>query len=143
MAAEKRTVNMTTPFTFRESLAAGRGPVHVQVQISKVTTCAKVREGWIGNDGTFLWALELLMPYKGRASFPENRVRRCSGVDGFCLCADEQKEGTRASGELLFGSSKPANFEAGDAPGFCHARVVAPRDSLNIENSAVFDGVVR
>lgn len=80
---------VSTPFTFRDSLAAKPGPVFVQVQISKVTHCAKVRQGWIANDGAFLWALDLLFPFSGRASFPESRVRSCSGVDGRCLCASE------------------------------------------------------
>jgi hypothetical protein len=77
------------PYTFAASLSAKRGPVFVQVKIAQSSNCARVREGWIANDGSFLWALDLLFPFCGRASFPESRVRSCSGVDGRCICADE------------------------------------------------------
>lgn len=80
---------ISTPYTFAASTRSRPGPVFVQVQISKVSHCARVREGWIANDGAFLWALDLLFPFRGRASFPEMRVRSCSGVDGRCLCAGE------------------------------------------------------
>lgn len=79
----------STPYTFAASTKSRPGPVFVQVKIAQSSNCARVREGWIANDGAFLWALDLLFPFRGRASFPEMRVRSCSGVDGRCLCSGE------------------------------------------------------
>lgn len=48
-----------------------------------------------------MWALDLLGPWHGPASFAENRVRICSGFDGHCNCA---KEGDEASDRESFSS---------------------------------------
>jgi len=85
------------PYTVRAAISplpAGASrqafkPVFVQVQISQSSNCALLRDGWVAGDGSFLWSLDLLMPYKGRGSFPEHRVRTCSGFDGRCTCAGE------------------------------------------------------
>lgn len=97
----------STPYTFRESLASKPGPVFVQVKIAQSANCARVREGWIASDGAFLWSLDLLSPFSGRASFPELRVRSCSGVDGRCFCAGEQSQ---ASGEAESEARRPGKL---------------------------------
>lgn len=113
---------MNAPFTFRESLQCTEPHPYVQVLINRSAVCSQVKEGWVARDGTFLWSVSLLGPFYGSGSFPERMVRQCSGVDGTCACA----------GELL-DPKNAANFDAVDDGGFCHARVVAPRDGLNIE----------
>lgn len=87
-----------THLTFRDSLALPRNtPVFVQVRISQVPTCARVREGWVASDGTFLWSLDLLGPFYGRGSFPESRVLACSTFDDRCTCVGVGPERDRAS----------------------------------------------
>jgi hypothetical protein len=102
----------TTPYTFAASTRSRPGPVFVQVKIAQSSNCARVREGWIANDGAFLWALDLLFPFQGRASFPEMRVRSCSGVDGRCLCAGETGAAKPGAGSTDRASAAP--HEAGD-----------------------------
>lgn len=85
------------PFTFAEASACpSTGPQFVQVLIGKVSTCARICEGWVAQDGTFLWSLSLLSPIQGRGSFPEHRMRQCSGLDGRCSCAAEAAKADRA-----------------------------------------------
>ena len=120
------------PFTCAEALSKpSSGPQFVQVLIGKVPTCARIREGWIAQDGTFLWSVALLSPVYGKGSFPERLVRQCSGVDGRCACAAE-KAADRAS----FSSHESADFERGVTPNFCQAGVVAPPDSLMCEKTS-------
>lgn len=130
------TPELGHPLTVRESMRLPPGPVFVQVAIAKVPTCARLLDGWVAPDGTFLWSLQLLAPYKGRASFPETRVRTCSTQDGHCTCAapsSAQKEGTRASGELLFGADCGADSSVSPDPVFFQAGVVAPPEGLIFE----------
>ncbi|WP_212744178.1 hypothetical protein, partial [Ramlibacter sp. 2FC] len=76
------------PFTFADAASRpSAGPQFVQVLIDRVPTCARIREGWVAQDGTFLWSVVLLSPVRGRGSFPEHRVRQCSDLDGLCDCA--------------------------------------------------------
>lgn len=85
------------PFPMADALSRPcEGPHFVQVLIGKVPTCARIREGWVAQDGTFLWSVALLSPIQGRGSFPEHRVRRCSGLDGRCSCAAEAAKADRA-----------------------------------------------
>lgn len=113
------------PFTLAQSLARpSSGPQFVQVLVNRVPTCARIREGWVAQDGSFLWSVALISPVHGKGSFPERLVRQCSGVDGRCACAAE-KAADRAS----FSSHESADFERGVTPNFCQAGVVAPPDS--------------
>lgn len=104
---------VTGPFTFRESLGCSEPHPFVQVLLNRSAVCAQVKSGWVANDGAFLWSVSLLGPFYGSGSFPERMVRQCSGVDGTCICADEQarKEGTHASGE------EPSRAGASATPG--------------------------
>jgi len=124
-AREVTPARVVEPFTFAQAvkLTADR-PVFVQVRLSGSPCCARVRDSWIGRDGTFLWSLDLLSPFAGLGSFPAERVRQCSGVDGACLCAGE------------------TGFFASRARGaFSQAGVVAPPESLIFEKTPVGGGV--
>lgn len=112
------------PFTFAEASACpSKGPQFVQVLIGKVPTCARVREGWVAQDGTFLWSVSLLSPFHGHGSFPEHRVRQCSNLDGHCVCAQE----TAHRAELATHEGAVSSLLADR--NFCQAGVVAPPDS--------------
>lgn len=97
---------VTEPFTAAQAhQQTGSNPL-VQVFISQVATCARVKHGWIARDGTFLWSLDLLGPFYGSGSFPVRLVRQCSGIDDTCRCAGElaaANERARLAGPRLAG----------------------------------------
>lgn len=68
---------------------ASTAPVYVQVRLSGVPQCARIRGIWVAADGADLLAVDLLGPMTGRASVQFGRARPCSGVDGCCVCAGE------------------------------------------------------
>lgn len=37
-------------------------------------------------DESPMWRVDIHGPFKGRLTFPVRRVRKCSGVDGKCVC---------------------------------------------------------
>lgn len=99
-------------FTFPDASAVqDSGPQFVQVNFSHASVCARIRQGWVSQSGDFLWSLDLLGPLYGRASFPESRVRQCSGLDGHCSCADEAAKPDRA--ELATHEDGAADSEGG------------------------------
>jgi hypothetical protein len=76
----------------REAHAEGKHLIqHVQVNYSGAPVCAVIRNAVVIDDRDF-WKVEMLDPIKGIRTFPSHMVRKCSGVDGRCLCANEIKE---------------------------------------------------
>lgn len=61
----------------------------VQVRLGKVSHCARIIDAWDTSDGVEMWKLALLFPNPGQAHVRASMVRQCSGVDGFCSCANE------------------------------------------------------
>lgn len=127
----------TAPLTSAQVFNSATSPAYVQTWLQGTPCCAKVRGSWIAKDGTDLLSLDLLDPFTGRASVPFAKARPCSGVDGGCFCAGERDALTAVSGAPV-----ASNFEAVEDGGFCHARVVAPRDSLNFETFPNSEGGV-
>lgn len=62
------------------------GPVHVQVGYMGLTICSKVKTS---NDTPIGGTFTLESPSFGTRTFPARLVRKCSGLDGRCLCAKE------------------------------------------------------
>lgn len=65
------------------------GPFFVQVRRSGSACCAEVTGTWTPLGGHELYSLWLLTPFIGRTSSAPSDTRRCSGVDGRCVCAGE------------------------------------------------------
>lgn len=89
----------------------------VQVQKRGVVYCARIAEPWTTPTGLDCWTVESISPEVARFTVPVKQVRLCGACD--CVCMVQ----------------KQAQFDNGVTPVFSHARVVAPRDSLNFENS--------
>lgn len=99
----------------------------VQVKTSGSAHCARLIDAWSTVDGADFWKVQASQPLSFTGSFPVKSVRQCSGIDGRCVCAGEQRSA--------------AEFDGFVTPEFSHGRVVAPRDSLNIEKTPLFAGV--
>ncbi len=110
----------------------------VQVQKRGVIYCARIASAWTTPDGADLWTVESFSPERARFSVPVRFVRDCGDVQ--CVCtpvtrfAAAQKEGTRASGELLFDAARPGGFDGFSGCGFSQAGVVAPPESPDFGN---------
>lgn len=64
-------------------------PVHVQVGYMGLTVCATVVKATrTPGGGTFT----LESASFGTRAFPARLVRKCSGLDGHCVCADEKPQ---------------------------------------------------
>lgn len=82
------------------------GPVWVQVRMSQTPVCAEVVGTWTAPTGEQLFALDLCGPLFGRSAVAPSRTRRCSGVDGGCVCAPfDPVPGTAQSGAVLGGQA--------------------------------------
>ena len=64
---------------------------HVQVQIQGATMCAVIKDAWTAPNLRDMWKVEVIgnEAFKGLHNLPVHKVRRCSGVDGHCMCAGE------------------------------------------------------
>lgn len=78
---------MNTAQTWQSSLICSGD--HVQVKTSGSAQCARVVDLWLSPDGTEFAKVEAIQPLKFTGSYPTKAVRRCSGLDGLCICAGE------------------------------------------------------
>jgi hypothetical protein len=101
-------------------------PLRVQVLRRGVTYCGFLAGSWVSPDGLQFWTVETSTPEVARLTTLCRYVVECPN-DGLCTCASQ----------AVFSSK----FATNSASAFCHARVVAPRDSLKFENLPVLSGV--
>ena len=81
------TQTCTTQFLSVAEYKTMKGPVHVQVGYMGLTVCCKVKT----SSDTFLGgSFTVESTAFGTRTFPARLVRRCSGVDGHCACANEK-----------------------------------------------------
>lgn len=80
------TATCTTQFLSVAEYKAMTGPVHVQVGHMGLNICATVVKGTSAPTGD---TFTLESTSFGRRAFPARLVRKCSGVDGHCSCANE------------------------------------------------------
>ncbi len=80
------TQTCTTQFLSVAEYEAMKGDVHVQVGYMGLTICGKVKKVGKGSPAA---SFVVESPSFGTRTFPARLVRKCSGVDGHCLCANE------------------------------------------------------
>lgn len=99
---------------------------HVLVRKHTLVYCAQIIEPWTTPNGVDCWVVESVFPEEARFTVACKNTFVCSATDHTCMPVSAVSGGSAAS-----------DFEAIHDGGFCHARVVAPRDSLNYENLPV------
>lgn len=121
------TYQRPAPFTHaayvqKFGLLEGVKPLSIKVQILRrgVTYCGTLADVWTAPNGMECWTVQTTSPEFARFTTPCCNVVECPN-DGHCTCVSA--------------SGFSANFATPAAVDFCHARVVAPRDSLIIEKT--------
>lgn len=76
----------------RAAKANKRLITRVQCKIQESTECAIIRDAWTSPNLRDMWTVEVTSGMnKGKHHIPVHAVRRCSNVDGHCMCAGEVK----------------------------------------------------
>ena len=69
----------------------------VQVKVAKETLCGLLVDAWTHPDGAEMWVVEI--SGFGRRYVRTANTYQCSGLDGFCACAEEAQGRGPACGE--------------------------------------------
>ena len=116
---------------------------HVQVRKKGVVYCAQIEEAYTTPDGLDCWTVISISPQIARFTVSCKNTVECGFGD--CVCASASQKAVLApsvaSRQLDVCADSGADFSGFSDCEFSHGRVVAPRDSLNIEKTPLFAGV--